>query len=442
MRRLLRSLFTSVLTALARGVLAKYRPTVIAVAGSVGKTLTREAIYQALRGSFLVWEAHHSLNSEIGVPLAIFGVRDRPTSPAGWLRAIWTGTRLRFRYRPYPELLVLELGEDHPGDIASLCALVQPRVGVVTAVGSAHLRQFKTTAAIAEEMAALLSALPEDGFAVLNADDPAVVALADRTAATVATVGFSREAEIRAQGAILLLPKKSVDALEIPIPPRLQSTVMLEGEKVDLTLRGFVAPHQVLSALAALAVGRSFGIPAADLLARLRTLNPFKGRMHYLNGLRGCAIIDDSYNASPAAVQAALTVVEKFPAVKRRIIVLGVMDEIGETSPREHRTIGAAVAGTADIFVAVAQPGKDYSSPAEDYRDGAREAGLDEDAIITVSDSRAAGEWLAEHVRPGDLVLIKGSQVARMERTVAAVLGDPEQASSLLVRQDAFWLRF
>lgn len=439
MRRPLRHLFVALLAWLTRGILSRYQPTVVAVAGSVGKTMTREAIFIALQGTYFVWEAHGSLNSEIGVPLAVFGIAETPPNARGWLGAVARGVRLRFRQRPYPEVLVLEFGEDHPGDIRYLTNLVRPKVGAITAIAPAHLKEYRTLEAIREDLATLAAALPSDGFLVLNADDENVRSLSERTQATVATVGFSASAEIRATDVTLLVPRKPVDAMQSTGKTQLAVRATLEGKAVTLALEEFIAPHQVPSVLVALAVGRAFGISAEECIERFKRLRPFKGRMRLLPGLHGSQLIDDTYNASPTAVRAALDVVAKFPIVKRRLAVLGAMNELGASSAAEHRAIGRRVAEVADQFVIVATAGAGYDQPAEDYARGARDGGLDESAIVVVRDALAAGAWLRTHLRANDLALLKGSQIVRLEKAVAAALAYPERAPDLLVRQSAFW---
>lgn len=440
MRRLLKLPFIAVLAVLARAVLRRYQPTVIAVAGSVGKTTTREAIFRVLQGSATVWQAHGSLNSEFGTPLAIFGVREAPAGAVGWLTALGRGMGWLVKRRPYPELLVLEFGEDHPGDIAWLTRLAPPTVGVVTAVAAAHLAAFGTVEAVADEMRALVAALPEDGFAVLNADDPRVRALAPASPAPVALVGFGREAEaVRASEVVLELPRRTVDATRPPGAHRLTARVTVEGERQHLVLSEFIAPHQLFSALAALAVGRAFDVDLATAVKRLATLKPQRGRMRLLAGRQGSWLIDDSYNASPTAVHAALGVLAKFPGVKRRIVVLGAMSELGPSALAAHDDVGGAVAAVADAAVFVGTPGVDIADPAKRYRTAAESAGLKPAAITVVPDAAAAGAWLVAHLTFGDVALVKGSQVARLEKAVAPVLAEPALAGELLCRHGAFW---
>lgn len=439
MRRFLKRPVIAILTALARAVLRRYRPTIIAVAGSVGKTTTREAIFTVLHGSAMVWEAHGSLNSELGTPLAIFGIREAPAGAGGWLRAVGRGWGLLLRRQPYPELLVLEFGEDHPGDIAWLTRLAPPTVGVVTSIAPAHLSYFKSVDAITEEMRAFVTAVPEDGFVVLNADDPRVAALADDAVAPVAFVGFSKTAEVRASDVVLELARRTLDVTRPGTTHRLTAKVTVGTEHHHLVMPDFIAPHQLMSALAAFAVGRSFGVDVATLLKRLATLKPQRGRMRLLVGRNGSWLIDDTYNASPTAVHAALNVLKKFPGAKRRIVVLGAMSELGTAALAAHDEVGAAVAEVADRAVFVAASGMDIEAPAERYRAAAEAAGLKPAAIAVVPDASAAGEWLVENVKLGDVVLVKGSQVVRLERAVAQVLADPTEVPQVLCRQGAFW---
>ncbi len=432
MRRFLRVPFVRLLSWLARGVLQRYRPTVIAVTGSVGKTLTKEAIFHVLAGETSVWKSEHNLNTDVGVPLAIFGVPQVPHRLGEWWSSLGQGLRVRFSRTLYPELLVLEFAADRPRDIALLAKLARPTVGVVTAVGATHLLRFGTIENVAREKGALIQALPDDGFAVLNGDDPLVRNMRELTGATVATFGFSDEAEVRALKPKLVVRGRTLDAADTNEPAALSFSLWLEGKHYSVTMHGFAAPYQLLSALAAAAVARSFAIEPAAIVRRLETLRPLPGRMRLLTGVRHAAILDDSYNASPLAVQAALETLAAFPRAKRRIAVLGEMAELGAASGASHEEMGRVAAKCANLLIAVGQQ-------AHGYIEGALAAQLDGDALLTAEDSLKAGEWLRQNLRSGDVVLIKGSQVARMEKAVAAALLEPDRARELLVRQDDFW---
>lgn len=429
-----RQLTVRILTWLARGVLRKYAPTVVAVTGSVGKTLTKEAIARVLVGSFSVWKSGANLNSEFGVPLAILGARDAPHTVREWLFAIRRGFGVRFGRPHYPALLVLEFAADRPGDIAHLAALARPRVGVVTAVGATHLERLGTVEQVAREKAALIRGLPDDGFALLSADDALVLKMREETSATVATFGLSKHAEIRADKVRLALTPRTLDAVQAAEPASVTGVVVVERQRHQLVLPGFAAPYQAMSALAAIGVGRAFGIELPAMLERLTTLRPLKGRMRLLPGINHAAILDDSYNASPKAVTAALEVLRAFPKAKRRIAVLGEMAELGASAQAAHQEMGRLAAQAADVLIAVGEAAKPYV-------DGALEAKMKGEAILTFGSPDEAGEWLREHLQQTDVVLVKGSQAARMEKAVAAALLEPDRAEEFLVRQSAYWER-
>lgn len=432
MRRFLRAPLVRVLSWLAQGVLQRYCPTVIAVTGSVGKTLTKDAIFHVLAGETSVWKSEHNLNTDVGVPLAIFGVHRVPHRLGEWWSSFGRGLRVRFGRTLYPELLVLEFAADRPHDIAWLAKLARPTVGVVTAVGATHLLRFGTIASVAREKGALVQALPDDGFAVLNGDDPLVRNMRELTTATVATFGFSDEAEVRAIKPKVVVRGRTLDAAETNEPAALSFSLWLEGKHYPVTLHGFVAPYQLLSVLAAAAVARSFNIEPEAIMRRLETFRPLSGRMRLLTGVHHATILDDSYNASPLAVQAALETLAAFPKAKRRIAVLGEMAELGAASGASHEDMGRVAAECADVVVAVGHQ-------ARGYIEGALAAKMDGAALLTANDSAEAGEWLRQNLRPGDVVLVKGSQVARLEKAVAVALLEPDRATEWLVRQDDYW---
>lgn len=432
MRRILRSLIVQLLTSLASGIVRRHQPMIIGITGSVGKTLTKDAVFAALHGSFSIWKSPKNLNTEIGVPLSIMRVSDAPGTLWGWMRAIRQGMKLRYGRATYPEVLVLEMAADKPGDIAHLVKLAPPQIGIVTAVGMTHLKQFGTVEAVAREKAELIRALPKDGFALLSGDDALTRKMAAETDATVATFGLSAQAEIHAAKTVVALKAIGLDGLRPEYPVTLTATVQLEDAAYSLELPGFVAEYQLGAFLAAIGVARSLDIDPRTAIKRLHALAPAKGRMRVLYGLNHSLIIDDSYNASPLAMQAALQVLKKFPKARRRIAALGEMAELGDSAEDAHRSVGVQAAQFADQLLLT-------GAQVEAYRTGAVETGPKVSAARTFPGAREIGAWLKEHLEPGDVVLIKGSQVSRMERAVAQILVEADQAPEVLVRQDAAW---
>ncbi|HLD17916.1 MAG TPA: UDP-N-acetylmuramoyl-tripeptide--D-alanyl-D-alanine ligase [Patescibacteria group bacterium] len=423
MKRLIQSL----LRHKAKRFLAKHKPRVVAVTGSVGKTSTRMAIALVLSGRFKVRTAPENYNNEFGVPLAILGLKSPGRSILGWLSV------LLHREKDPPNVLVLEFGADRPGDIAALCDIVPPEVGVVTALSPVHAEYFENIEKLAEEKAILVERLPEDGLAVLNADDEQVSAFASKTRVSVIRYGFS-SADVQAGPPTLSTredfsfdPGETFCSLTFPVRGK-------TGEAA-IFLPNVLGRQQATAALAAVAVGEHFGLTVGEMAETLKNYQVPPGRLRPIPGIKGTLILDDSYNAAPASVAAALRVLREFHPVesRRRIAVLGDMAELGQYREQEHRQIGLLVADAADVLACVGEKAKGIS-------EGAREAGMDPDVIKEFLDVEDAGRWLDPFIKQGDVILVKGSQSSRMEKIVKEVMAEPLRASELLVRQYGKWI--
>lgn len=427
---MLKSLVTRVLRKAAKRQLTQFSPIIVAVTGSVGKTSTKNAIAIALEAKYSVRKAEKNYNNEIGVPLAILG----ESSPG---KDAWEWVKLLKRARKatsFPKYLVLEFGADKPGDIAALCQLAEPAVGVITAVSPVHAANYPNFAALAEEKATLGDHVPEHGLVVINTDDPTVALMTDRFSAPVVTYGL-RDANVTASDIrIETRIDDSFDPDEVFAITR--ATVHANGEVAELALKNCLGTMPVSASLAAIAVARHAKIPVIRAVEALNAqFEPAPGRMRPVPGIKGSLILDDTYNAAPASVMAALDTLAAFETVehKRKIVVLGTMAELGQYSEAEHRNIGRKVAEVADMFIAV---GPDMKFAADE----AERAGLDADAIEWLTDSVEAGRYLDCVIKKGDIVLIKGSQSARMERAVKDIMADPLRAKDFLCRQDGNWL--
>jgi UDP-N-acetylmuramyl pentapeptide synthase len=429
----MKKIVISMLHSRVRAVLRKFQPKIIAVTGSVGKTSAKQAIYLALDGIVDVRTAEKNYNNEIGVPLTILGAKSPKKSIVGWLSLFFNS----YRIKEYPEVLVLEYGADHPGDIATLCALAQPNVGVVTGVSTVHAEYFTNIDELAREKATLVGHVPPNGLAVLNADDVRVVDMVDNTHASVKTFGIK---------------SLDVSVSDIRIAPRIDhsfesgetfavTTALVKQENIEvgqLILRNMVGYAPVMACLAAITVADHFNIPAVDVIKKLNTsFSAVPGRLNPISGIKGSLILDDSYNAAPSAMQNGLEVLRMFAPGEeqdRRIAVLGQMAELGKYSEEEHRLVGMKAAEVADIFIAV---GERMSGAVE----AAKEAGMEPEAIEWFGTSQEAGRYLDKIIEQGDIVYVKGSQSSRMERVVKDVMAQPLMASQLLVRQEAKWLK-
>ena len=351
--------------------------TVVGITGSQGKTSTKDLLAAVLAGVAPTVATRGSYNNELGMPLT----------------ALRSGADTRF--------LVLEMGARGKGHIAELAGLVTPDIGVVLNVGHAHLGEFGSREAIAEAKGELVECLSEHGTAVLNADDERVTAMASRTRARVLRFGRERAADVHVEDVTL-------DRLGRP------SFVLATPEaRVPVTLR-LVGAHQAVNAAAAAAAALAAGLAPAQVgegLAGVTGLSQW--RMELVERPDGVILLNDSYNANPDSMRAAidaLATIGADPTVSRTVAVLGEMRELGEDSETQHVAVGryAAEAGIQQVLV--------IGEPARGIHVGAQAT-----TTTYVDDNAAAVAWLREHVSPGDAVLFKASRGARLDEGAAAL---------------------
>jgi len=415
-----------ILKKLASAVLRKYKPRIIGVTGSMGKTSTKEAIFAVLSGKYKVRRNIKNYNNEIGVPLTILNCESGKKSLFKWLRVFWKGVGLIFSKNDYPEILILEIGADKPGDIKYLMSFINPDIGVITGIGEVpvHVEAFGTPAQVAREKVRLIEFLEPEDFAVLNFDDQYVKNLAGKTKAKVLSYGFGEGAKIHAINY----------NLEIGFDPTVSGIsfkIEYDGKVVPLKFDGIFGEHQVYPMLAASAVGLSLGMNLVEITEGFKKYEPPKGRMRLIEGIKHSWIIDDSYNASPAATLAALETLSKFEG-RRKIAVLGDMMELGEFCEGAHRQVGAKAKESADIFFAVGERMRFAA-------DEARKIGMQKTNIHSFDTAQSAGLALQMITQKGDIILIKGSQFMRMEKIVEEIMARPELAPEFLVRQEKDW---
>ena len=354
----------------------------LALTGSSGKTSTKDLLGQVLGAAGPTVSPPGSFNNDIGLPLTVLAA-DEDT-----------------------EFLVLEMGARGIGHIARLCAVARPQIGIVLNVGSAHLGEFGSADVIAQAKGELVEALPEDGTAVLNADDPRVLGMAPRTRARVVTTGTEADADVRATDVVL------------DDTARARFTLVAAGEAHPVALR-VVGEHQVANALSAAAAALAAGMAPADVAAALSQAGALsRWRMEVERRADGVTVVNDAYNANPESMRAALAALAGMPA-RRRIALLGAMAELGPDADAEHERLGrdAAAAGI-DLVVAV-------GSDAVGIADGAAAAGRrrGEESVL-VPDRAAARQLMSEVLRPGDVVLVKASRAYALELLAADLLDE------------------
>ncbi|MBB5869372.1 UDP-N-acetylmuramoyl-tripeptide--D-alanyl-D-alanine ligase [Allocatelliglobosispora scoriae] len=351
---------------LARAVLDRLPElTVIGITGSSGKTTTKDLIGQLVARVGPTVAPAGSFNNELGLPHTVL-IADEQT---------------RF--------LVLEMGARGVGHLRYLCEIAPPRIGVVVNVGSAHIGEFGSVEKIALAKGELIEALPPDGLAILNADDPLVAAMAPRTRARVLTVGTSADAGLRATDVTLDEAGRAAYTLDGTVPVRL----------------AVAGGHQVGNSLAAVAVARAVGLPldeCATALGESRLVS--SRRMDVFNRADGVTVIDDSYNANPGSTAAALHALAAMATGRRSIAVLGYHAELGDFERSGHEEVGRTAAETGvDLLIVV-------GSPAAAIHDGAVAQLQWGGEAVLVDDQDAAIEVLRQRLSPGDVILVKGSR--------------------------------
>ncbi len=368
------------LTALAAAVARRLPATVVGVTGSSGKTSTKDLLAQVLARTGPTIAPAGSMNNELGHPYTV-------------LRAD-TGTRF----------LVLEMGARGIGHIRHLTDVAPPRIGVVLNVGTAHLGEFGTRAAIAQAKGELVEALPADGVAVLNADDPLVLAMADRTRARVVT--FGSDGDVRASGIAL-------DRLG-----RAAFTVHRGSESAEVRLQ-VVGAHQVSNALAAAAVATEVGVTLTEVATALSTATAAsRWRMELTERADGVLVLNDAYNANPESMRAALAALAALSRDGRAIAVLGPMAELGDAAVEAHRAVGGFAARVPVARLVLVGEG------ARAIGEGAALESSWHGELAQVPDVEAAVTVLRADLRPGDVVLVKASRAASLERVALAIAED------------------
>ncbi|MFA5942532.1 MAG: UDP-N-acetylmuramoyl-tripeptide--D-alanyl-D-alanine ligase [Candidatus Paceibacterota bacterium] len=420
MKKVFKSIIAFKLGLCARAVVRRYRPRIVMVTGSVGKTSTKDAVAAVLATRFFVRKSEKSFNSEFGVPFTILGVENPWSNPFAWFRIVRSALALLLLPNHYPNMLVLEVGADQPGDLARILRLVTPDMVVVTRLPEipVHVEAYASPEEVREEEFSPAYALAAGAPLVISADDSYACEYATRTSAQSISYGTPRSARVAI---------KDIDFYDIEgRVAGMKAVVCIDGEEKNIVVRGSVGKTQLLPGVAAVAAAIAFTISFSEALEALGEYEPPPGRGRLLEGKNGSTIIDDSYNSSPAAVEEALETLKKFPYAKRRIAILGDMLELGRYSVIEHERIATQVNAAADVIVAVGIRARAFISAAKDAE------------VLLFDNSRAAAAAIPDLVREGDVILVKGSQSIRMERVVESLLANPADVVKL-VRQEKKW---
>jgi len=346
---------------------------IVGITGSNGKTTTKEMAFAIAAARWRVLRSEGNLNNLVGLPLTLLGLE--------------TGH----------EVAVVEMGMSRAGEIRRLAAIAAPQVGVVTNIGPVHLEGVGGLAGVAAAKAEILEELAPGGTAVLNADDPATPGMAALWKGRLISFGLSAAAAVRAEE-IAYAPPGTTFTLVLPDGGRSRVRIAWLGE------------HNVRNALAAAAATHCLGADCAQISAGLTQARPAAMRFEITTFSPGVTVVNDAYNANPASMRAALAAFAQLPAASRRGLVLGDMLELGTATSAEHQSLGRVAAQTVPALLLA------VGAFAEHVAEGARAAGLSPSAIRTAPDAAAAARLLSGWLRPGDLLLLKGSRGVRLER--------------------------
>lgn len=429
MKKIFKTIIVTILVWQSKKILKRYHPKVIAITGSVGKTSTKDAIFTVLSQFKQVRKSEKSFNSEIGLPLTILGAHNGWSNPFTWVETIAHGFALILWKHEYPEYLVLEVGAGKPGDIKNFAPWIAPDIAVITRFPETpvHVEFFGTTEKIIEEKSALAYAVKKDGLLVLNHDDALVYALHSKARRRTVSYGMHENATYHAVYPTYSYKKEG----DMSVPAGITFKLEYEGNTFPVALPHIVALHSVGAALAALACAREAGCDMLQAITALAEYITPPGRLTLIPGIHDSYIIDDTYNASPVAMEAALDVLKEVKGT-RKIAVLGDMLELGKYTHDAHHAMGAYLIGSADMLVTVGPRAKTIG-------EAAHEAGFPMKEIYHFDSSTTTAKFLTGVLEKGDIVLLKGSQGIRLERAVKAIMAHPEDAPGLLCRQEKEW---
>jgi len=398
----------------------------------VGKTSTKDAIFEALSPFYYVRKSEKSYNSEIGLPLTIIGASNQWGSFLGWFGVIFYGLNQIFSKKKYPNWLVLEVGVGKPGDMKRTGMWLKSDIVVFTHFGTTpvHVEFFPSPEHVRREKIQLLHTLKQDGILILNNDDPLVAEVANKHISNnyykIFSYSILNEATIKASNYSVVYDENS-------LPKGINFKIDVRGNTLPVFVNGGIGISHITSPLAGICVGYSLDLDLVTVAKQYEYMELAPGRMRLVKGKNNSIIIDDSYNSSPVALQAALSVFGSINTKGKRILVLGDMLELGKYTSIEHEKIGETLPKGIDMLILVGKRSIDIGKAAINKKR------ISEKKIYYLDNSLSAKDLLEEKIKEGDLILVKGSQGIRLEKVVEGIMQNTEEAYKTLCRQDKEW---
>ena len=411
----------------ARQILNKYRPRVIAVTGSVGKTSAKEAIYAVVSSKYKARTNIKNYNNEYGLPLTVIGAESPRRNIFAWYALFRKVASMLNVHEEYPEVLVLEMGIDRPGDMDYLVDIVRPSIAVLTTIGISHLQYFQSEEQILQEKSKILKFVDEHGYAILNYDDPKIRSLIPKLTSNVITYGQDPAAQVRVINYNISYDQNNKSF-------GVNFTVRYKSEEQTIYLKDMVGWPHVQACVTGIAAGLAVGVPFEQACKAVVSYKGQLGRLRVVPAINDSYLIDDSYNAAPLSTKVALDELHKFPSA-HKIAILGDMLELGKLSRESHENIAQEIINQPmDYFIAVGSEMKHAANRL-------KMLGFDQSRVFVFDKSTDAIEKARELVKENTAVLVKGSQGARMEKISKALMRDPKKAAEFLPRQDSFWTK-
>ncbi len=405
----------------AKRIIKKYSVKIIGISGSVGKTSLKNTLELTLSTKFKVRSSIKNYNNEFGLPLSIIGMESPGKNILGWFKVFLRAKKLLFlKDKNYPEILILEMGIDRPGDMDYLLSIARPDIGILTNISHSHIEFFNSLEKIKEEKAKLLKGLKKDALAILNFDNKYLNSLIPELKSKTFSYGLK-------EGADFLAKDINIDFNGINFK------LDYQGKVFPINLPGIINQSSVYSVLASLVVAHFLGLNLLDIANNFENLKALPGRMSIVSGIKGSMIIDDTYNSSPESCINALESIDKINFPGRKILIMGDMLELGKYSEEGHRLVGKKIAESkAKLLFLIGDKSKDTAKSAI-------KSGFKKENVFHFLKYSDAINTIKENIAQGDLILVKASQGIRLEKIVKEIMHEPDNAKNLLVRQEKNW---
>jgi len=426
MNRYIKKIIIFLLKLVSQLILWRHKPVVIAITGSVGKTTTKDVVAHGMASVAKIAKADKSYNSDFGVPLSIIMAPNAWGSVLGWFNVIAKGIRVLIKDE-YPKVLILEVGTRFPGDIPRLAKWLKPHISIITHIPDVpvHIEFFGTRENIVDEKSALVKYTRAGGSVILNKDSKHVYDIAQNTNHPVVTIGFDPTSDVTANNLERVIAENGVYGMKF--------NIIMRGKVIPTFAPGFIARHQIYGVMFAVAAGDALGYDAEQIAMSMSTLGITPGRLNPILGINNTLILDDSYNASPAAMEAAIETLTTIDTNGRHIAVLGDMLDLGKMTKDAHEEIGYFLKDQKLDFIYLVGPRMQYAYDLLIDKKYAKTKIMHSDSMEIVQLD------LLNKIKFGDVILVKGSQGMRMEKLVEELIEDKNSIPNLLVRQDSEW---